>query len=142
MERTLPNGIRFGTLARGTPEAVFMKMWLSNGTAKALTDLRVQNCVMLKGAKGFNEQTNDNKVMRGAFAACKSNDGNRWVITAWKPLHRTWANAPVPCLHSDPKFPDTPPGATSTLHGLVAFYEGTEIAAEFERLEKMWREID
>ena len=142
MERTLPNGIRFGTLARGTPKALFMKMWLSNGTANALSDLRVQNCVMLKGAKGFNEQTNDNKVMRGAFAACKSKDRKRWVITAWKPLHRAWANAPVPCVHSDPKFPDTPPGATSTVHGLIAFYEGIEIEAEFERLEKLWPELE
>jgi hypothetical protein len=140
MERTLPNGIRFGTRARGTPEAVLMKMWLSNGTSRALSDLRVQNCVMLKGAKGFTAQTNENKVMKGAFAACRSEAGNRWVITAWQPLHRAWANAPCPCLHSDPKFPDTKPGETQTLHGLICFYEGTDIEAEFGRLQRKWND--
>ena len=138
MERTLPNGIRFGTHARSTPEVVLMKMWLSNGTSQALSDLRVQNCVMLKGAKGFTTQTNENKVMKGAFAACRSESGNRWVITAWQPLHRSWANAPCPCLHSDPKFPDAKPGETKVLHGFVSFYEGTEIENEFQRLQKKW----
>ena len=140
LERTLPNGVRFGTLARSTPEVVLMKMWLSNGTSQALSDLRVQNCVMLKGAKGFATQTNENKVMKGSFAACRSETGNRWVITAWQPLHRAWANAPCPCLHSDPKFPDAQPGETKTLYGLVSFYEGTEIENEFRRLQSKWDE--
>lgn len=138
MERTLPNGIRFGTLARATPEVVLMKMWLSNGTSQALSDLRVQNCVMLKGARGFAAQTNENKVLKGPFAACRSEAGNRWVITAWQPLHRTWANAPCPCLHSDPKFPDAQPGETKTLYGLVCFYEGAEIEKELGRLQIEW----
>ncbi len=138
MERTLPNGIRFGTLARPTPQALLFKSWLSNGTDKALSDLRVQNCIMLKAAPGFNVQTNANKVMRGVFAACRSDSGDRWVITACQPLHRAWANAPVPCLHSDPRFPDTAPGKTSTLYGLVSFYTGKEIEAEFRRLEANW----
>ncbi len=138
MERTLPNGIRFGTQAHSTPEALLMKMWLSNGTSEALSDLRVQNCVMLKGAAGFNQQTNSNKVLRGSFAACRSDRGDRWVITAWKPIQRSWANAPVPCLHADPKFPDAKPGETKVLHGLVSFYEGTAIDGEFERIERNW----
>jgi hypothetical protein len=138
MERALPNGIRFGTLARSTPEAVLMKMWLSNGTSQALADLRVQNCVMLKGAKGFNAQTNENKVLKGAFAACRSDMGNRWVITAWQPLHRSWANAPCPCLHSDPRFPDAQVGETKTLYGFLSFYEGSEIEQEIQRLQARW----
>ena len=138
MERTLPNGIHFGTHARSTPEAVLMKMWLSNGTTSALSDLRVQNCVMLKGAHGFAAQTNTNKVTEGPFQACRSESGDRWIITAWKPLHRAWANAPVPCLHSDPKFPDTDPGQSQTLFGLVSFYEGKDIHREFKRLNQNW----
>ena len=138
MERTLPNGIRFGTHARSTPEAVLTKMWLSNGTTSALSDLRVQNCVMLKAAQGFAAQTNSNKITEGPFQACRSDAGNRWVITAWKPLHRAWANAPVPCLHSDPKFPDTNPGETQTLFGLVSFFEGQDIHREFQRLNQNW----
>jgi len=138
MERTLPNGIRFGTQAHSTPEAVLIKMWLSNGTSQALSDLRVQNCVMLKAAAGFNQQTNANKVLRGTFAACRSETGDRWVITGWKPIHRAWANPPVPCLHADPKFPDTKPGEVSLLHGIVSFYTGTEIEKEFERIDTNW----
>lgn len=137
-ERTLPSGIRFGTLARGTPEAVLMKMWFFNGTRALLSDLRVQNCLMLKAADGFNAQTNTNKVMVGAFSACKSDAHNRWIITAWKPIHRTWANAPVPCLHSDPKFPDTKPGDTQEMYGLVSFFVGEDIQAEIKRLESKW----
>ena len=138
MERTLPNGLRFGTHAHTTPEAVLLKMWLSNGTASALSDLRVQNCVMLKAAQGFAAQTNSNKVTEGPFQACRSDAGDRWVITAWKPLHRAWANAPVPCLHSDPKFPDTKPGETQSLYGLVSFFEGKDIHREFKRLDQSW----
>ena len=138
MERTLPNGIRFGTLARPAAKAVLMKMWLHNGTSKALSDLRVQNCVMLKGAKGFNEQSNTNKVLRAPFAACKSEDGRRWIITAWKPIHRAWANPPVPCLHADPKFPDTNPSETTVLYGRVSFYEGSSVEEEFARIEEGW----
>lgn len=137
-ERKLPNGILFGTSARSTPEAVLMKMWLSNGTSQVLSDLRVQCCVMLKGAAGFAAQTNSNKIAEGAYSACRSEDGEKWVITAWKPLHRAWANAPVPCVHSDPKFPDLRPGESGNIYGLVSFYEGKDVKAEFKRLEEKW----
>lgn len=138
MERTLPNGIRFGTLARPTKQAVLMKMWLHNGTTKPLSDLRVQNCVMLKGAVGFTSQTNENKVLRAPFAASRSIDGRKWVITAWQPIHRPWANAPVPCIHADPKFPDVSPAETKVIYGRVSFYEGTKIEEEFDRIAMGW----
>jgi hypothetical protein len=139
-ERTLPNGIRFGTQVTPGVDAVRMAMWLSNGTPETLTDLRVQNCVLLKGAVGFAAQTNDNKVFSPPYAACRSADGRRWVITAWEPCHRTWANPPCPCLHSDPKFPDCPPGETVRIRGWLSFYEGTDLARELSRIEATgWR---
>ncbi|HKB41333.1 MAG TPA: hypothetical protein VKD72_33215 [Gemmataceae bacterium] len=139
-ERTLPNGIVFGTKVRPEREAVRMEMWLTNGTKERLSDLRVQNCVMLKGAAGFEQQDNDNKVFRGSYAAARSKDGKHWVITAWEPVHRAWANAPCPCLHSDPKFPDCGPGETKRLRGWLSFYEGTDIQAEFRRIDRIgWR---
>ena len=49
----LPNKIAFGTKIRPGIDAVRMEMWLKNGTGGTLRDLRVQNCVMLKGASGF-----------------------------------------------------------------------------------------
>jgi hypothetical protein len=134
-ERRLPNGIRFGTKVTPTPSEVRMEMWLTNGTSEALNDLRVQNCVMLKGAVGFTQQTNDNKVFRSPYVACHSKDGQRWIITAWVPCHRPWGNAPCPCLHSDPKFPDCPPGETVYVRGWLSFYEGADIQAEFKRID-------
>lgn len=134
MERKLPNGIVFGTRVLPEKACVRMEMWLTNGTKAKLADLRVQNCVMLKGLAGFNQQTNDNKIFAGPYAACKSADGKRWVITAWEPLHRAWGNPPCPCLHSDPKFPDCEPGQTQRLRGWLSFYEGADINAELKRL--------
>ncbi|MFM7918661.1 MAG: hypothetical protein ACKPJJ_00475, partial [Planctomycetaceae bacterium] len=129
-ERTLPNGIRIGTSATAHKDHIELLMWLHNGSDKPLSDLRVQNCVMLKAADGFTQQNNENKVIRGKYAAARSADGDRWIITAWDPLHRGWANAPCPCLHSDPRFPDCAPGETQYLRGWFSFYEGTQIEQE------------
>jgi hypothetical protein len=145
LARRLPNGIGFRAKVLSSANAVLMDLWLTNGTQQTLSDLRVQNCVMLKGAAGFTAQTNANKVFAKPFVACKSDDGKRWIITAWEPCDRVWANAPVPCLHSDPKFPDCPPGETRRLRGWLSFYEGTDIDGEFKRIERAgwqsWRTV-
>lgn len=141
MQRTLPNGIEFGTQVRARQDHLQMKMWLKNGTEEALSDLRVQNCVMLKGAAGFDQQTNDNKLFIDGYGVASSPDKSRWIITAWDPVQRAWANAPCPCLHSDPKFPDCEPGETKWLRGWFSFYEGTDIKAEIARIEATgWRQ--
>ncbi len=134
--RVLPNQIAFGAKIRPGRDAVRMELWLKNGTDTLLSDLRVQNCVMLKSAAGFNQQTNDNKVFDKPYVACRSADGQRWVITAWEPCHRPWANPPVPCLHSDPKFPDCAPGQTQRLRGWLSFYEGNDLPSEVRRIEE------
>lgn len=140
LERKLPNGIVFTAKVVPTKDAVVMELTLTNGTNGRLTDLRVQNCVMLRGAPGFTEQTNDNKVMENPYVAARSTDGKRWVITAWDPCHRPWANPKCPCLHSDPKFPDAEPGATVRMKGRLWFHEGADVKAEFKRLEATgWR---
>ncbi len=134
-ERRLPNGITFGTKVRPERDVVRMEMWLTNGTNETLTDLRTQVCVMFKGAAAFNGQTNDNKVLTNPYVACRSEDGKRWVMTAWEPCHRPWANPPCPCMHSDPVFADCPPGETRRARGILWFYEGTDVEGEFERME-------
>ncbi|MDA0810947.1 MAG: hypothetical protein O3C21_00930 [Verrucomicrobia bacterium] len=90
-ERTLPNGIVFGTHVVAKADHLEMKIWLKNGTDAELTDLRVQNCVMLKAVDGFADQTNDNKLLRQPFVAARNAAGDRWVITAWEPSHRAWS---------------------------------------------------
>lgn len=139
-ERTLPNGIAFGAEVHPGRDAVRMTMWLRNGSDQIRSDLRVQNCVMLKGARGFEQQSNDNKLLRDPYVACRDASGSRWIITAWTPCHRPWANPPCPCLHSDPKFPDCPPGETRRLRGWLSFYEGTDIDGELARIDATgWR---
>ena len=140
LQRRLPNGIKFGTTAKAMPDHIALTMFLKNGTAAALSDLRVQNCVMLKGAEGFAQQTNDNKKFVDGYAVARSREGTRWIISGWDPIHRAWGNAPCPCLHSDPKFPDCAPGETQYLQGWLSFYQGADLDTELQRIEATgWR---
>ena len=142
-ERRLPNGIHFKTIAKPHREHLQMEMWLHNGSEAALTDLRVQNCVMLRMATGFSQQTDSNKYFKGPYACAKNATGDRWIIVAWEPVHRGWGNAPCPCLHSDPKFPDAKPGETHALRGWLSFFEGNNIDAELRRIDKSgWTKKD
>ena len=135
LERTLPNGIRFATRVRPLAGRLQMEMMLHNGTDAMLSDLRVQNCAMLKGARGFTEQTNDNKLFWMSYSAARTSDGRNWLIMAWDPIHRPWANERCPCVHADPIFPDCPPGETRWLRGWFSFYRGVDIIGELERIE-------
>lgn len=139
IERVLPNGIRFGANIDTKTDHIEMDLWLKNGTQKRLSGMRVQNCVMLKSAAGFNQQTNENKIADGSFAVCHSPDKKRWIITAWEPLHRAWFNERCPCLHSDPKFPDCDPDETVKLRGWFSFFEGDDIKTEIARIRKVWQ---
>ncbi len=141
IERSLPNRITFGARVSPTLSAIHMELWLRNDTDRPLTGLRVQNCVLLARAAGFAQQTNDNKLFQSPYSAAHSEDGRRWVITAWEPTQRCWGNDRCPCLHSDPQFPDCPPGATVRLRGWLSFYEGHDIESELERLNGVgWRD--
>jgi hypothetical protein len=135
--RRLPNGIEFAATVVPRNDYVAMTLTLTNGTSEALTDLRVQMCAMLKGAPGFTAQSNDNKRAIGAYAVAHEDGGRRWIISCWKPNHRTWFNERCPCLHSDPKFPDCAPRETKTLRGWLSFYEGEAIDAEVARIEAL-----
>jgi hypothetical protein len=135
VHRQLPNGVSFGARITPTPGEVRMELSVQNGTSTPLSGLVVQNCVLLKAVVGFDARTNDNKVFDQPYAACRSSDGNRWIITAWKPCVRSWANAPCPCLHSDPQFPDCAPGQTQRIRGWLSFYEGNDVRSEFRRID-------
>lgn len=140
LKRVLPNKIEFTSKVVSKKGHVAMSMTLKNGTDQKLSDLRVQNCVMLKSAKGYEAQSNENKRFIGPYVLCHDATKSKWIITCWKPNHRPWANGPCPCLHSDPKFPDCDPGETQTIRGWLSFYEGKHVDAEIERLEaqKWW----
>lgn len=141
IERRLPNGIVFGATVVPNRTEVRMELWLRNGTSQPLSDLRVQNCVMLKGAAGFTQQTNANKLFVRPYVCCRSEDGKRWIITAWEPCQRAWANPPCPCLHSDPQIPACLPGQTQRVRGWLSFYQGEHIQTELKRIDATgWRQ--
>ncbi len=135
IQRTFPNGVKLEAQVEPQGTSIRMDLVLTNGSSETLTDLRVQNCVMLKQATGFNQLATENKVFRDCYAACRNEEGSRWIITAWKPCHRPWGNGRCPCLHSDPQFPDCEPGSTVRVIGWLSFYEGTDIDAEFKRID-------
>lgn len=136
----LPNGIAFGASIRPEADHVAMEMWLRNGTEQPLSGLLTQICVMLRGAPGFGAQTNGNKLYENPTAAVRSEDGRRWILTAWERCERPWGNPDCPCMHADPKFPDCPPGETVRLRGALWFYEGEDGARETREGWKRWLE--
>jgi hypothetical protein len=96
IQRKLPNGIVFGTKIVPGKTEVRMELWLKNGTKEKLTNMRVQNCVLLKGARGFTAQSNNNKVFAPPYAACKAqgievciDPASQEFVT--RGLERTWA---------------------------------------------------
>lgn len=138
--RTLPEVARLETRARPTPEGVRMRLTLTNLSRATLSDLRVQNCVMLKGAPEWAAQTNENKLFRPPYGVCRNEAGDHWLIVAWEPSQRVWGNAPCPCLHADPQFADCPRGESREVVGWLSFYHGTDIDAELARLDELdWR---
>lgn len=137
LERTLPNKITLASRVTPGKDGVRMEFKVTNGTDEKLTGLDVQMCVMLAGLPGFADRTNDNKVFAKPFAACRDKSGKRWVITGWEECGRAWGNPPCPCLHSDPRVPDVPPGESRAVRGWVSFYEGPDVVAELKRLKKV-----
>lgn len=111
-----------------------MALRLSNGTDSPLTGLRVQVCTMLKGAVGFNAQEPLEQVVDRSLVAVRGENSDRWIITGWRPTHRVWTNPPVPCVHSDPIFPDCQPGQTVSVQGGIWFFEGPDVK---ERMRKL-----
>lgn len=126
----LPNDVRFGATVTPAVGRADFALWLENGTEEALTGLRTQVCAMLKGAPGFNAQSEDGRRIEDGVAAIKSANADRWILIAFERHKRVWGNPPVPCIHSDPVLPDAAPGQRVEVKGRLWFYEGPNIDAE------------
>lgn len=118
-EWRLPDGVAFGARIQPVEGGADMDLWLRNGSAEPLSKLRAQVCAMLRGARGFEAQSNGNKELATPRAAV-SGQGHR-ISVEWEPCHRVWANPPCPCMHSDPSFPDCAPGQTVGARGRLRF---------------------
>ena len=141
--RKLPNRVTFGARVRATSESVRWELWLTNNSDQELTGLRVQNCVMLGQATGFDQRTTQNRIVADPFIACHDEQQKRWIITAWENCARPWSNAECPCMHSDPAFPDCPVGETRKLHGWLSFYTGDNIQKELRRIGALdWKTFE
>ena len=137
--RQLPIGVEFGCTAEPKERDLLLTLSIKNGSDEPLSGLVVQNCMMLARAAGFDPLSNDNKLIEKPFVACHDGTKSRWIITGWQNCVRPWANQPCPCMHSDPQFPDCPPGESRQLNGVLSFYAGTDIQSEFKRLESFGR---
>lgn len=135
VERPLPNHVSFGAHIAPGRDAVEIRLWLRNSGDERLTGLRAQLCAMLGRLKGFEAQSNDNKIFDPPYAACRSDDGRRWVVLEAAPLHRAWGNPPCPCLHADPVFPDCEPGETARVRARLSFHETDDVRAVLRGLE-------
>lgn len=135
IERRLPNGLGFSVRARPEKDHVALELILSNNTPRPIREIRIQNCVMLKGARGFSEQTNANKQFRPPYSAVRSAQGNHWIVTAWWPCQRAWGNAPCPCLHSDVGWPACAANGTCRAVGGIWFATGDDFGAIVKRLD-------
>ncbi len=136
VQRVLPNQVAFGARLTPSAESIRMELWIHNGSPGTLTGLRVQNCVMLKNAGGFNQQNTEHHHVHGPFVAAANAGRDRWIIVAWDHNQRAWGNRFCPCMHSDPQFPDCLPGQTQRLRGWLSFYQGKDVQAELDRIRK------
>ena len=141
--RELPNQVSFGARVVASSASVRWELWLTNKGNQDLTGLRVQNCVMLGQATGFDQRTTKNRVVSDPFVACHDRHKKRWIITAWENCVRPWSNAECPCMHSDPSFPDCPIGKTRKLHCWLSFYSGDNIEGELQRIRALdWKTLE
>ncbi|MCZ6672506.1 MAG: polysaccharide deacetylase family protein [Verrucomicrobia bacterium] len=127
----LPNGMNIGVSVTPLRDSVEMELVVHNGSDVDMEFINGQVCVMLKGAKEFDLQTKDNKVLTDTVAAVHSKNKDRWILTQWDQLRRTWGNDNCPCVHFDPILNPCKKGETVSVKGRIWFHEGEELPPEF-----------
>lgn len=123
----LPNGVDISVYVTPLRDSVEMELVVRNGSNTDMDFINGQVCIMLKGAPDFDEQTRENKVLTDKVAAVHSEDGNRWILTEWDQLRRTWDNPKCPCVHFDPVLDPCKVGETVRVKGRIWFHEGSEL---------------
>ena len=114
---------------------VAMQIEIENLSDQRLSSLSAQVCNHLKGLDGFQDQNRGRIAKLGSIVAKGNREGDKWVVTGWQSLKRTWNNPPVPCIHSDPQFPDCGPGEKVRAVGFISFYRGKKINAHLSSIE-------
>ncbi len=135
-ELTMPNGITFKGKVIPQIDGVKLELSLKNGTKKTLSYIQAQICLMFKGAPEFSRQTNKNKLRIGRFVVCRSKNEKKRIAMTWE-KGKLWFNPQVPCMHSDPIFPEVESGKTVKTRGYIFIYTGTDIQTEITRWESI-----
>ncbi len=126
----LPNDVSIEVFVTPLSDTVEMELVIHNRSDVDMDFINGQVCIMLKGAPDFDEQTRENKILTEKVAAVHSEDGNRWILTAWDQLRRTWDNPKCPCVHFDPILDPCKAGETVRVKGRIWFHEGSELPQE------------
>lgn len=139
--RELPNGVAIEVDIEPIESGARMAIRLINGSETTLRGLRAQICALLRGMPGFQEQANDLATFEGSYSVRRSSENDQhWIVLAFEPCHRAWGNAPCPCLHSDPSFPDCPPGESVEARGIFSFVEADDAQQAIAAVEAIpWR---
>ena len=135
-EWELPRAVRLAVTVTPRRDGVRFELRGMNGGSAVVGPLRIEVCLLLRGATGFEALSNVNKRLQSPWAACRDQEGKRWVLTTWEPTGRCWGNPECPCLHVDPELPVIPPGETRTARGWLSFFQGTDAGPEIDRLSK------
>ncbi len=130
-EWKLPNGMEIRVVVKPLRDSVEMELIIYNGSDVDMEFINGQVCIMLKGAHEFDLQTRDNKVLTDKVAAVHSEDKNRWILTEWDQLRRTWDNPKCPCVHFDPIMNPCKAGETVSVKGRIWFHEGSELPSGY-----------
>ena len=117
----LPNAVGFGATVRMEDGRVKMEFSITNFSDKALSEIEISVCVMLKQASGFAEQAGRNMIFKAPVAGVKSADGKRAIFTAWEPNFRVRGNHNIPCIHSDARLLGCGRGETVRAAGSLWF---------------------
>jgi hypothetical protein len=123
----LPNGMDIGATVTPLRDSIEMELVVHNGSDVDMEFINGQVCIMLKGATEFDLQTKDNKILTDTVAAVQSENKDRWILTQWDQLRRTWGNDNCPCLHFDPILNPCKVGETVRVKGRIWFHEGEEL---------------
>ncbi len=135
-KRPLSINVSFGAKVIPDATGANLDFWLFNGTQKPLKQVKVQVSGFLRGATGFNEQTDSNKLFDPPVAAVHTADKKRWILMAFERCGRAWGSPPCPAMNSDPHFPTCPAGETVRAKGRVWFYEGSNVTGEIQNAKK------
>lgn len=136
LKREFPNQVTFGVKVMPEKSGVRFLMWIKNDSKEKISQIKIQNCLMLSKMMGFNQLNKKNKIEKPPFIMAHDKHSLKWVLMAWWPKADVWNDPKVPCLHSSPVLNACPSGEVRSVRGWFSFYTGPDVMQEMNRLKK------